>query len=152
MAAAVATVTQTQEQQLTSMFSMMSQANQTLREEQNRTTLAAQRSFDQITETIQTLTVENGALRAKLIETDARIDQQKASFDEQLNALKEIIQVQNQTVQALTNRTTTVESTLSWMVPSLNKATNCAAACRGYILAIYSTLWRTGQQPNIPNP
>lgn len=149
--AIAATDTQMQQHPLTMMVSSLSQANQALIEEQDRTAGAVQRTFDQMSATIQALTMENGALRAKQIETDARVEQQKASIDEELRALKDVIHTQNETIQNLTNRTTTMEGTLSWVVPALNKATNCAEGCRRYIYAIYHTLWRN-TPPNIPNP
>ena len=135
---------QIQTRGLTTLFLQVAQSNQALDSAQQRSALAAQQSMDQVVGTIQALTRENGALKAKMALIEATNAQQQANFGQQLTAMQQVIQQQGQMIQDLTSRTTSLQV-------QIDKVLNCAGACKCYILVIYGSLWPS-TKPTIPHP
>lgn len=112
---------QIQTRGLAALFRQVAESNQTLANQQQGTALAAQQSMNQVNATVQALTRENGALKAEIALIKTTNTQQLANFERQLNEMRTLMASQNQATQALTNRTTTIETTQTQIVQQVSQ-------------------------------
>jgi len=138
--------------QTIALLAAVARSNLALGAEQDRTMAVAQRWFDEIGQTLAALTAERAALAAQVQQLRAEMNQNHSVLTEKIAAQSAVIQEQSTTISSLISRVANLENANSWIVPALNRATQCASACRNSIYGAYLTLWPRGCTPTIPTP